>query len=129
MGSLDIFSAAAAGQNARVAELIRENPTLLNAWGPMGLTPLHWATLAGQARTAELLIERGANVNARAQDDGRTPLFVAAALGDQELVGLLLTHGANPGLRTKYGLTPYTVAEAAGHSAVAQMVGYPGSKQ
>ena len=42
-----------------------------------------------------LLIERGANVNARVTLDV-TPLHVAAAHGSAELIQLLLDHGADP---------------------------------
>lgn len=121
-GPLDIFSAVAAGKVSRVAELVSENPALLKAWGPMGLTPLHWAALAGNDPTAELLLQRGADVNARAQDDGRTPLFVAAAIGDLGMVRLLLAHSADPTTRTTYGITAYAIARADGHPDVAQMI-------
>ena len=46
-------------------------------------------------KIAELLLEKGANVNEGA-DDGVTPLALACANGDVKMVNFLLDNGANP---------------------------------
>lgn len=57
--------------------------------------PLYHAVNRQHVDAAELLIERGADVNA-ATKTGGTPLMAAVAKGRLELVKLLLAHGADP---------------------------------
>jgi len=75
------------------------------------------------------LIDKGANVNARAIDstetrtvftnqwlneDGATPFLRAAQSGDVKLMRLLLAHGADPMIATKKGVTALAVASGIG---------------
>ena len=59
------------------------------------LTALHWAVTMGHRDVVALLIERGANVEAKAAD-GHTPLHMAAREGDAQMVQCLLEARANP---------------------------------
>lgn len=84
--------------------------------GRMICAPLHGATLLHMAvelyllDVAEWLIERGADVNARAEVDsegfgGHTPLYhtaVTLACKDEVFARLLLSHGADPSARTTF---------------------------
>ena len=64
----------------------------------VGATALMWAM--PDIRKARVLIEHGANVNARSTNLGRTPLLIAAAYpGTVDLLDLLLARGAD--LRAK----------------------------
>ena len=72
-----------------------------DADGDMGSKPLHFVS-HGKYRSkedgvhvAQLLLERGADVNTR-RHDHRTPLHVASYSGNVEIVYLLLDHGADP---------------------------------
>ena len=58
---------------------------------------------------ARLLLEHGADLNART-NDGRTPSYIAAACGMAEVVRVLLEHGANVGVENNKGMTPYQAA-------------------
>jgi len=60
-----------------------------------GITPLAWATLHGNQQIAELLIERGADPNAR-NADGGSALHSAALMGRPQMVEFLLDRGADP---------------------------------
>jgi ankyrin repeat protein len=66
----------------------------------MKVMPLHSAAATpdpeGRYELAELLLEHGADPNARQQDD-YTPLMAADQHGDERLRDLLLEHGATRG--------------------------------
>jgi surface polysaccharide O-acyltransferase-like enzyme len=70
-----------------------------------GLTPLCWASLAGNDKTVAYLLDRGADVRA-GDKDGNTPLHEAALFCHPSTVRLLLDHGAEPSAKNKYGWTP-----------------------
>jgi uncharacterized protein len=85
----------------------------------MSVQPLHSAVAARQEETSALLLDRGADANAR-QRGGFTPLHGAAQHGDDVLVELLLRHGADPGLATDDGRAAADFARAGGHDALAE---------
>jgi uncharacterized protein len=84
----------------------------------MKVQPLHAAVAARNAESVALLVERGADVNAR-QQAGYTPLMAAAGNGQQDVVDLLLTHGANPSHRSEDGKTAADIAREHGHAKLA----------
>src|SRR6266702_4716706 len=85
----------------------------------------HWADIAGQgdnfetlgftqdagAKTVEVLIQHGANVNARDKSNW-TPLHLVSSRqsGEIESARVLLEHGANAGAEDDIGRTPYEIA-------------------
>jgi ankyrin len=70
------------------------------AWGDYGEKPLHRVSYGKHrsqedgVRVAQLLLDRGADVNTRRKDH-QTPLHVASYIGNVEIVRLLLKHGAD----------------------------------
>ncbi|ADV67893.1 ankyrin repeat domain-containing protein [Deinococcus maricopensis] len=66
------------------------------------VTPLHSAVAGRHADLAALLLDAGADVNAR-QHGGFTPLMGAAQNGHADLVRALLARGADPAARTDDG--------------------------
>ena len=72
-------------------------------------TLLHWAAFEGQKGAAELLLENGADVNAK-DINKDTPLHLAAFRGSKEVVDLLLAHGADVNARNEMGQTPLSLA-------------------
>ena len=71
-----------------------------------GTTPLHYATLQCTVPAVSLLLEAGADLNARTQE-GKTPLHFAASGGFIGVTRLLLNHGADIEVRMETnGTTP-----------------------
>jgi ankyrin repeat protein len=95
---VQLFNAIGMGELERVRELLRRDPTLVSdrkpgQWGDR--MPLHVAASAGHTEIARLLLDSGADVNARDQGDNATPLHWAAGEGHLETAKLLVERGAN----------------------------------
>jgi uncharacterized protein YegJ (DUF2314 family) len=73
---------------ASLEERLAEDPSMLHEKDERGWTLLHHQALAGSAATVRVLLERGANPNART-DHGMTPLQLAQSLGWDIVVALL----------------------------------------
>jgi ankyrin repeat protein len=80
----------------------------------MKLTALASALAAERNDIAQTLIEHGADVNAKAENDV-TPLHTAAARGNLESATLLIDRGADLGAVTKDGKTPVAYARERNH--------------
>ncbi|KAL1515898.1 hypothetical protein AB1Y20_002512 [Prymnesium parvum] len=104
-----LVTAASRGDYARVKEFL-DHGALSTARNHNLLTALHWTVTLGHLDIAVLLVERGANVNAKAAD-GNTPLHMAAREGDAELADFLLGVGADPALLNGQNQTALEVAE------------------
>ena len=107
--SHNLWKAASAGDLSAINDALGDSADLNALDSQFGITPLGWAALNGQTEAAKLLIEKGADVNARSRD-GSTPLNSAAFLGRVEMVKLLLEKGADTTLRSNDGTTPTDVA-------------------
>ena len=83
--------------------------------------PLHSAAAARGTEICALLLDRGADVNAR-QHGGFTPLHAAGQHGDLPLARLLLNAGADRSLTTDDGKTAFTFAEEGGHTELAALL-------
>ena len=77
------------------------------------LTPLMAAARHGRREIVELLLRRGAGLNASSRAYG-TPLANAASMGHADLVGLLLAHGADPDVPDVLGFRPIMTAALSG---------------
>ena len=71
---------------------------------------MHRAVTFGQKEIAELLIDKGADVNA--SSGGETPLHEAALFGHKEIVELLIGKGADLNAKDEDGDTPLDFAYA-----------------
>jgi hypothetical protein len=82
---------------------------------------LHYAAFADQKDIADLLLEHGAQVNARAPN-GSTALMMTAREGREELARLLLAAGADPRATNDSGDSALTWAMRHEHFKIAQML-------
>ena len=87
----------------------------------MRVAPAHAAAGVRDHETMRLILERGANPNARQQMD-YTPLHGAAARGDVDMAKLLLAHGADRTAKGSDGMTPADVARKYGHPEFAEWI-------
>src|SRR5690349_1053151 len=71
--SAELFSAVASGDVECVRELLGSDPDAAKVTDDEGATALHYATLNGRREIVELLLEYGADVNARDGRFGATP--------------------------------------------------------
>lgn len=103
-----IIKAAKSGDAAQVEELIRVDPSLLQARDTDGSTALHCAAWKGHPAVVALLLQAGADVNAHNANDhwGTTPLHAAAHANQTAIVQLLIEHGADINARDGGGRTP-----------------------
>lgn len=98
------------GNNEAAKVLIINTPQRnLDARDNEGCTPLHYAIARAYATMANMLIERGACVNA-IDAKQRTPLHYAAQQTSSEMVELLINQGANKALPNVLGELPLDVA-------------------
>lgn len=124
--TVDIHAAAGLGDPDRLGALLDQDPSAIHQRGPDGQLPLHFAA---DIATAELLLERGAELDVRCVDHeataaqwavGKRPgvtrfllergarpdIFLAAALGDRALAERLIK--ADPScLRARLGRPGY----------------------
>jgi ankyrin repeat protein len=76
-----------------------------------GFTALHYACFFGGAGATAVLLERGADPDAQAENDSRVrPLHSAAAARDAQSAQLLLEAGADPDARQTGGFTALQAA-------------------
>ncbi|HEX8142715.1 MAG TPA: ankyrin repeat domain-containing protein [Pyrinomonadaceae bacterium] len=118
--ALDIFEASAVGRTARVEEILRDRPELVNAYADDGFTPLGLASFFCHPTVARLLLERGADANAASQNTQRvTPLHSAVSRRQMLIAEALLAQGAEVNARQQAGVTPL---HQAAHNGQAEMV-------
>jgi ankyrin repeat protein len=143
-----LFDAIHAGDVETLGRLLAGEPALANARNDGGMAPLMMATYFGRRDVADLLIERGAEVDIfvasalglpdRVEQilrvdqgaiesyspDGWTPLHLASHFGHAEVVSLLLEQGASVTARSKNDLAnmPLHAALAGGHRPVAELL-------
>src|SRR5579862_6802549 len=98
--SLAIFAASIQGDTAQIEQLLAGNRSLVSAVSSDGWTPLHLAAFFGKIDAARLLLNKGAEVNARSANPMRNmPLHAAAAGRHAAIAQLLLERGASPNAR------------------------------
>jgi ankyrin repeat protein len=110
--------------HADVARVLLDHGADIEAVAKNGIgnRPLH-AALAGKEspEVIDLLLARGADVNARAEADV-TPLHLAAARGNMAFTRRLLDLDADPDARMTDGKRPAAFAAERGHPEVAALL-------
>ncbi|MBU0515626.1 MAG: ankyrin repeat domain-containing protein [Proteobacteria bacterium] len=153
----EIHDGAGEGDVQAVGVLLDRNPQLVHARNDFGDTPLHAAVKNGRIEVVRLLLQKGADVNARRQyttreyaisfsdrpldweyapiwglnevrvKDGETGLHLAAQYGRYRIAVLLIRAGARVARRDPSGWTPLHWAAAGGHLDVVELLVMNGS--
>jgi ankyrin repeat protein len=103
---------------ARIQEMVRNSPDLINASEHDGPTPLIKAAEQGQLMVVQYLLKSGADADLSAR--GATALCEAAGRGHLAIVELLLKHGAAVDAPNGSGETPLHRAAHAGFKSVVE---------
>jgi RNA polymerase sigma factor (sigma-70 family) len=139
--AVQFFIAVRAGDIAQVRRLLDAHPGLVgeherwdeelartNRMPAIGsFTALHRAAYYGDADLAALLLERGADVNARTKI-GQTPLHVAVLLDWPAITALLLERGADSNTITDRGMTPLHWAVIRGRAGQVSLLVQAGAR-
>ncbi|AMV40288.1 acyltransferase family protein [Planctomyces sp. SH-PL62] len=105
----DIWGAARVGDLDGIERRLASGAAVNDPDPKQGGAPLLWAAAGGRAEAVELLLARGADVNA-ADREGGTALHAAAFLGHEKVVEALVRAGAKLDAMNKTGNTPLDVA-------------------
>jgi len=113
--SLTIFEACALGKYELTANLIAQNPELVNSYSIDGFTPLGLATYFGNEELCKLLVRSGADVNMPANNGFNVyPIHSAVAIKNYNITKMLIDAGAIVNVKQQAGFTPLHAAAQQG---------------
>ncbi len=116
----EVFAACVAEGDANAAEDFLRIGFSPDSRDERGVPILSLAIRGRHRDLVEMLVRRGANVNAVSHDRGNSPLMEAAVRGDSETVIQLLESAADLDLQSKNGQTALMLAVGEGFTGVAK---------
>ncbi len=117
-----IFDAVRDDDVGAVATLLETDPELVRATDDDGRTALHHAATYGQVDIALILVDAGADIDAR-EEDGETPLHYAVWRSELDVAALLIEFRADLEIRNNWGRTPLLiVARETGNAEMARQL-------
>jgi ankyrin repeat protein len=124
-----LLKAASRGDADMVNDLLDKGADVdaIDGSDPGHITPLMMAVSEGHMQAAMVLIDGGADVNAK-DSCGMTPLMKAAYWGCIDTVIILINNGADINASNDFGDTPLSLAFDEGHGDVAYLLRERGGK-
>ncbi len=117
----NIHEAIRNGNITMVKKILDENPSIVNSPDSSQCTPLHWAAFMGYNKITDLLITRGANLEARDKMKS-TPLHVASIKRHEATARLLILRGAHINAKGLDDLTPLHFAAFRGLNSLVKFM-------
>ena len=133
-----LCAASVAGDPETVSGILDQNEVLVGCHGSVredhrsfmarenadnGWTPLHLATHYGQTDCVRILIERGADINAIAENPiANTPVHTCVVGGNMDCLRALLDHSPNLTRKDAAGSTPLDLARGNGATEMASLI-------
>lgn len=114
-----LFAAAQSGDLAQLDQALNDGARI-DARDIVGMTPLMISAFAGHQPVVQLLLARGADLDACC--DVGTPIGLAAFGGRREIVKLLLRHGARLEVHSECAATPLCYAIMAQDPQIVRML-------
>lgn len=115
----DIFNWCREGETLQVRIWLDDLKNDMNQGDDHGFSPLHWACLSGRTNIVDMLLNRGARINATNMGDD-TALHLASSHGHLDCVSLLLKNKADVNALNEHGNTPLHYACFWGFQAIAE---------
>lgn len=119
---------AITGNQYKVANYLISKGADVNAGNQYGKKPIHFATEAGNDSIVKMLIDNGADVNAKIKselaDEGITPLMIACDKLSYSTVKLLITNHSNINDTSSYGETAVskTLGNTSNEDSILQII-------
>jgi len=123
-----LLNAARDGDYVQVLALLQAGADVNARSRINGYTPLIWASSRGHTETVHVLLEEGAEVDARL-GDGQTALMRASENGHVEIVEALLAAGADVNASTDNGITALRLAELRHHEEIVELLRKAGARK
>ncbi|RWS28183.1 integrin-linked protein kinase-like protein [Leptotrombidium deliense] len=115
----DIFHWCREGNAFQVRVWLDDTTHDMNQGDDHGFSPLHWASKEGRTPIVEMLINKGARINATNMGDD-TALHLAAAHGHRDIVLILVRSKADINAVNEHGNTPLHYACFWGYQPIAE---------
>ena len=123
MDEIDLFTAAALGRMDVLETRVNASPEAVDVRAADGFTALHLAAYFGGPDAVRLLLARGADLTAVADNPMRVrPLNSAVAGGHTESVRVLLAAGADVNAVQQQDITPLMGAAAGGRREIVEFL-------
>ncbi|XP_020893003.1 ankyrin repeat and SAM domain-containing protein 6 isoform X2 [Exaiptasia diaphana] len=117
-----IIEAARSGDLQGVRELLEIDETEVNTADEDGATSLMFAAMCGHHNVAELLLDKGADIDSQDRISGWTALMQATYYSHKHIVKLLLDHSADVNVRAEEGYTAFDMATIIGDTEIVRLL-------
>ena len=117
----ELHMAAYNGDKEKVLSLLENGHDIHVKKTSFKFTPFHTAVFNGQIETADLLLSKGAKIDARSNFN-QTPLHWAAFMGEEEAVEFLIQKGASLEEMSEHGWTAIHFASRIGHLNIVKIL-------